>query len=445
MARYRIQLKSSVKAIATLLFCLPLFGLPLSAQNLRIYHTDVEQGDSTLFVAPGGKTLLVDSGKNGHGSRIKAVMDQAGVSQIDFFVATHFHEDHYGGIDDLVETLKIPVLTAYDRGDKAFLPSSKLKEPTFMDYQRAVGEDAIHITRGTMIPLDPLMTVTCISSGGVVIGQTDSSTGVDENDMSVSLLVTFGSFRYFVGGDIEAATEGKIADRDLALDVDVYQANHHGSHTSSSRPFMEDLKPSVIVISNGNRADYQHPRKVTLDLYATLPGPPTVFQTNKYLAGGSLFGNVADAFIADPETADTDGTILITVNPSATSYTVSYGSMSRNFSVKAGPATSVVIDSLLSNPVGSDEELEAVALRNKGMTAVSLVGWKLRDRSGLSWTLTSLGTLAPGASKTVQRNGMAMSLNNAGDEITLLDAGGAEQDRFKYMSSTEGVAIQTGH
>lgn len=76
---------------------------------------------------------MVDSGKNGHGARIKSVMDMAGVSRIDFFVNTHYHEDHYGG--------------------------------------------------------------------------------VDENDKSVALLIEFEDFRYFVGGDIELTTEGKIAQR----------------------------------------------------------------------------------------------------------------------------------------------------------------------------------------------------------------------------------------
>ena len=56
--------------------------------------------------------------------------------------------------------------------------------------------------------------------------------------MSVSLLITFGSFRYFIGGDIEAPTEQKIADRDLVKDVDVYIADHHGSDTSSIVPFL---------------------------------------------------------------------------------------------------------------------------------------------------------------------------------------------------------------
>ena len=76
-----------------------LLALTQNGQSLRIFHIDVEQGDATLFVSPSGNTLLVDSGKNGHGSRIKAVMDLAGVSQIDHFVNTHYHEDHYVGIE----------------------------------------------------------------------------------------------------------------------------------------------------------------------------------------------------------------------------------------------------------------------------------------------------------------------------------------------------------
>ena len=85
-----------------------LWSLPLSAQQLHIYHIDVEQASATLFVAPGGKTLLVDSGKNNMGGRIKAVMDRAHVSVIDFFVLTHHHEDHDGSTDDLV-ALGVPV------------------------------------------------------------------------------------------------------------------------------------------------------------------------------------------------------------------------------------------------------------------------------------------------------------------------------------------------
>jgi hypothetical protein len=102
-----------------------------------------------------------------------------------------------------------------------------------------------------------------------------------------------------------------------------------------------------------------------------------------------------------------------------------------------------VIESILPNPVGDDDQLEEVTVRNKGSSAVSLMGWTLQDRSGATWDLT--GTLVAGQSLTFRRNGQAMSLNNAGDEIALFDAGNVERDRFAYSASSEGTAIPTQH
>lgn len=413
--------------------------------GLRVYHIDVEQGDATLLVSPGGHTMLVDSGKNGHGSRIKAVMERAGVSQIDVFVDTHYHEDHYGGIDDLVRDLGVPVLETYDRGDKSCLPSTKLDDPTHKDYLGSVGEDAIHLTRGKTIPFDAAIEVKCVSSGGVVDGEENPVTGVNENDMSISLLVTYGRFTYLLGGDIEKPTEAKIAARDLVNDVDAYHADHHGSDTSSLEEFMTDLRPTVIIISNGSNGKYKHPRQSVLDLYSTLPGPPAVFQTNKYLKGGAG-GNVPDACIADPETNDEDGTILLRVESGADSMIVSYGAGVRHgYVLKRAEHGSVVIESLLPNPAGDDEQLEEVTIANRGAAAVALSGWTLRDRSNGVWSLAALGSIGPHESRTTVRNGQAMSLNNAGDKVSLLDAGSQVINSFEYSQSTEGVRITTGH
>ena len=136
-------MKTAVRALVLLI----IFALPAGAQQLRIYHIDVEQASSTLFIAPGGKTLLVDSGKNGMGTRIRNIMNRAGVTTIDFFVDTHYHEDHYGGIDDLV-LMGVPVINAYDRGGKSQLSVAKLAEDTYMDYQAAIGYRAEQLSRG---------------------------------------------------------------------------------------------------------------------------------------------------------------------------------------------------------------------------------------------------------------------------------------------------------
>ena len=284
-----------------------------------------------------------------------------------------------------------------------------------------------------------------------MLGETPPVHGNHENDLSISLLVQYDGFRYFIGGDIEETTEDKIESRDLVVDVDVdvdvYQANHHGSHTSSSLEFVRDLHPSAVIISNGNHGGFQHPRQTTLTNLESLTPQPMVFQTNKYLKGGAG-GNVPDEFIGDLESSGTDGTILITVDSLSRQYTITYrDSLSHTVNIKSSPEASmdIVIESLLPNPVGSDRENEAVTLRNDGSTPVNLSGWVLRDDINRVWTLSSLGNLGTGQSATVVRNGMPMSLNNGGDTITLIDADNVERDRFQYQGSSEGVPIPTGH
>lgn len=71
--------------------------------------------------------------------------------------------------------------------------------------------------------------------------------------------------------------------------------------------------------------------------------------------------------------------------------------------------------------------------------------WLLRDAAGLVWSLDASHALAPGAELQIVRNGQPMSLNNGGDEISLLDDQGVVRDRFSYAASSEGTIIETGH
>jgi competence protein ComEC len=429
-----------------------------AAQTLRIYHVDVDQASATLFVSPAGHTLLVDSGKNGQGQRILAALQSAGVDRIDYFVDTHYHEDHYGGIDEVVDA-GIAVGTAYDRGDKGFLPSSRTKDATYKGYDRTVGHTAEQLTRGETIPLDSLMTVTCTNAGGVVLGENDPPQHAsEENDMSIGLLVTFGGFRYWIGGDTERPTELKLAARDLVRDVDVYVADHHGADNGSSGEFLADLRPTVVIISNGSNQTFRHPRASTLVRLRSLTPAPAIFQVNKYLGTGDDGGNVAAQFIADPQTVEDDGTILVTVDQDAAGYTVSYGTTSKGFTVKApaapvpGPAPAVVaggrvvITKLLPDPTAQADRLgERVTLTNTGTTSVDLNDWFLRGANGRVWSLSSLAVVGAGQSASIRRNGMPMSLDNDGGSVALVDRAGEVVDSVSYPASQPGVEIVTGH
>lgn len=107
----------------------------------------------------------------------------------------------------------------------------------------------------------------------------------------------------------------------------------------------------------------------------------------------------------------------------------------------SGGGGQVRITALLANPAGDERQNESITLKNVGTASVNLSGWLLRDEAGQTWSLTSLGTLAPGASKTIKRNGQAMSLNNGGDTVSLLNSSGAIVQSLTYPAMTEGQAF----
>ena len=107
-----------VACVASVGAAAPTFPAP-SSQELKIYFVDVEGGQATLFVTPAGQSLLIDTGWDGNNGRdadrIVAAAKNAGVHKIDYVLITHFHEDHVGGLPQLVA--RIPVGTFLDHGD----------------------------------------------------------------------------------------------------------------------------------------------------------------------------------------------------------------------------------------------------------------------------------------------------------------------------------------
>src|SRR6185369_17051124 len=83
-----------------------------ASKTLDIYVVDVEGGNATLFVAPSGESLLIDTGNGGTAAardagRIMAAMKDAGVQQIDHLITTHWHGDHFGGMAELASKVTI--------------------------------------------------------------------------------------------------------------------------------------------------------------------------------------------------------------------------------------------------------------------------------------------------------------------------------------------------
>src|SRR6185436_14001321 len=73
----------------------------------RIYFVDVGTGASTLIVSPTGKTLLVDGGPPGSGTKISSLLATLGITTIDYTVITHYHIDHMGGMIEALNGGKV--------------------------------------------------------------------------------------------------------------------------------------------------------------------------------------------------------------------------------------------------------------------------------------------------------------------------------------------------
>src|SRR3989449_11188771 len=90
-----------------------------TAKTLDIYLVDVEGGNATLLVSPSGESLLIDTGNGGAAAprdagRIMAAAKDAGITQIDHLITTHYHGDHIGGLPELAT--RIPIRHFIDHG-----------------------------------------------------------------------------------------------------------------------------------------------------------------------------------------------------------------------------------------------------------------------------------------------------------------------------------------
>ncbi len=235
--------------------------------HLAVYAIDVEGGQATLFVAPSGGSLLVDTGwgdNNGRDSeRIQAAMKDAGISKIDHVLITHFHTDHVGGVPNLVQHVKVGEFL--DHGENR--EDSDITRNDFAAYIKAIGSTPRRIVHpGDTIDISGLSIVVLTADGehmkavpGVkpepnpyCASEPHWDLDSTENPRSSGILLRFGKFRFLDLGDLTKAKEiPLVCPNNLIGHVDVYLVNHHGFNLSNSKAFVDAIHPRVAIMDNG--------------------------------------------------------------------------------------------------------------------------------------------------------------------------------------------------
>ncbi|MCK4814701.1 MBL fold metallo-hydrolase [bacterium] len=313
-----------IKLLLSLSFVLLLVSGTTLAQNLKIYCIDVDQGSSTLIVAPNNKSILIDCGLSGKADAVyKVVTDQAGLSSINYFLCTHYHDDHYGAIDKL-RAKGIEITDKfYDRNSESWL-GGKATETQYEQYAAEAEGKRKYLRPGRKINIDANVDIECFVANSRAKGEYGQiEYPEDENAYSIGLLIFYNGFDFLIAGDLTEEVERKLVNREVLKDVDVYHVSHHGSDTSSCSNFLDAIKPEVCIISSGSHGTYKHPRRNTIERLQNISSVQHIYQTNKNIKEyryPETVKNVADEFIGDLDCDGDEGTILIEVM--ANNYTV---------------------------------------------------------------------------------------------------------------------------
>ena len=297
------------------------------SKTLDIYFIDTEGGHSTLYVAPTGESLLMDTGSPGGRdvARILAVLQAAGVKRIDHMVSTHYHGDHVGGLEELAS--KIPMVQFIDHG-----ATSEPKEmvPGFQKMYAELYAKAKHtvVKPGDAIPFDGVTVAVATSHGQVLktplpgggkpnpacagFVPRDESRVDPDNPMSVGLVFTYGKFRTVNLGDFTWNKEQELMCPNNPIgQVDLYLTSHHGIDQSGSPALVHGLQPRVAIMHNSTRKGGAIQTMQTLH---TSPGLEDIWQLHWAYAAG-LEHNTPSLFIANTEDNATVANVLLNPPP----------------------------------------------------------------------------------------------------------------------------------
>jgi beta-lactamase superfamily II metal-dependent hydrolase len=310
----------------------------VSASPLRMYFVDVEGGQSTLIVAPNGQSMLIDAGWPGFAGRdAKRIMEAAkaaGLSQIDYVLVTHYHDDHVGGVPQLLEQVKVG--TFLDHG-----PNREDSDDTrgnYVAYEKAVAQ--AKAKRRTVKPGDRFslgeVEIEVLAADGQLLreplpgagesnafcaSQPPAEEDPSENSRSAGVVLQYGKLRILDLGDLTKKKELELAcPKNLVGSVDLFVVTHHASSASNPQALVHALHPRVAIMDNG---PHKGANPDAWEVVQQAPGLADLWQLHSALDAGKEHNVSADR-IANLEencqgkpllvSAESDGTITVT-NP----------------------------------------------------------------------------------------------------------------------------------
>lgn len=233
-----------------------------ASDESELIVTMIECGQADSFlIQQGDMVALIDCGKVSTGDDVVAYLKSVGITKIDYLFGTHPHEDHMGGMYEVITNFEI---------GKIIIPN---KEVTPGWFTKLMTE----IKSGTYDSENPEKEVRYVLEypevGDVyelgeatieVLGPIDLSSS-NPNNWSTILMISLGDMDVLMTGDAETSVEKALIKAGTELDAEILKVGHHGSDTSSSDAFLDAVDPDYALISAGLGNNHDHPIKSTME------------------------------------------------------------------------------------------------------------------------------------------------------------------------------------
>ena len=259
-------LRLTLSALLTTAVAAGVLAAPV-AGTLDIYWIDVEGGASTLIVTPQGQSVLMDAGFAGFGDRdasriAHVITKEAGLTRLDYFLASHFHSDHVGGLPALAK--KVEIGAFIDHGESVDKDPNG-RSPWEDNYRALAGSRARTVKPGERLPLTGVeLVIVAAHSQFLTAPLTDTGANAlcpsfkaqpedrGENGKSLGYLLRAGKFEFVNLGDLSWNFQHRLAcPVNLLGKIDLFQVTHHGVRDDVLPQQMWAMAPAVAVMNNG--------------------------------------------------------------------------------------------------------------------------------------------------------------------------------------------------
>lgn len=268
------------KYLFIVLFSILLSFLTLSCNSIRnnsnrnfqpedgkilVHYIDVGQGDSIL-IQVNKKNLLIDSGPKSDKKKLFDYLSESNLDKLDYVIATHPHEDHIGNMSEVIDDYDVinfyaPKIQSTTKTFEKMIDSLKAKNLKINVLKK--GTDSINLGEGTKV---------------TVFSPTKDSYE-DLNNYSPVIKIQYGKTSFLFTGDAQKDVEKEILISNEDISADVLKVGHHGSSTSTTKEFLNKVRPSIGVISVGSDNSYNHPNSDTIKRLKD--GKVTIYRTDK--------------------------------------------------------------------------------------------------------------------------------------------------------------------